>query len=319
MIEKLREKTNEIIKAKNTVIEPKKNLILMIVISVVLAAIFGTAYFFVHSWELLFIALVVPTALIFSSIYAFLKEKRQDRGAEKDKQEFLSGSKYRQKEWKRSYYDYREKHKFETVSPKGMIYDLKRRYRKNNLMFIRLGALFSAVSVFILFCPVELKDKAIAVFGIVFGAILISAGIYDSVAGPVQKFIKRQTDLSEVEKSYMKGRMLSFKDNGINFGSDYTVIYSVKRVIAIKSDNIRDITRKMLRVKKYEDSLYSGQEYRYYIIIFYTDDNGNAGFTEVQLDEFQCEMIITEFNRRFYPERLYNDITSELTDNSISV
>ncbi len=136
------------------------------------------------------------------------------------------------------------------------------------------------------------------------------------------KFYKTRTDISEIEKSYIKGRMLSYSkngiNNGINIGSSYTVIYNSDNVIAIDNSTIQDMTRKMVRVKKYENSMYSGQEYKYYVSVIYINSDGNTASVDVQLDEFQCEMIITEYNRIFYPERLYGNKIAEEIENSVS-
>ena len=110
--------------------------------------------------------------------------------------------------------------------------------------------------------------------------------------------------------------MLSFGNNGINIGSSYIVIYTQKQVFAIDNSSVQDLTRKMVRVKQYEDSLCSGQEYRYYVCLIYTDTGGSAKTISVRLDEFQCEMMIAEFNRRFYPERKFDSTTMEITENS---
>ena len=320
MIEKLKEKTKEIISANNTVIEPKKNLVLVIFTAVCVFAVFVGIYFFTRDIEDLVIAALSMIPLIIYAVYSFFKEKRQDISSEKDKHEFLSGAKYRQKEWKTAYFQYKEKHSFETISKKGMVYDLKKRYRKNNFWVMRLGLLFFIGSVLILFIPMtELKDKVGAFFGILLGGVLIAIGFNSFMGVAVQKFLKQQKDLTEIEKSYVKGKMLSFGDNGINIGSSYTVIYTNKFVYAIDNNSIQDMTRKMVRVKQYEDNLYSGQEYRYYISLIYTASDGMTKTISVRLDEFQCEMMMAEFNRRFYPEREYDSTALEIIENSVSV
>ncbi len=320
MIEKLKEKMEEIYKANNTVIDPKKNLILVIIIAVCAFAVLGGIYFFTGDIKYLVIAVISMGSLVFYAVYAFFKEKRQDKRSEKDKQDFLSGAKYRQPEWKTAYYEYKENHPFETISEKGLVHDLKKRYRKHNWVCIRLGILLTVGSILILFIPMtEIKDKATAIWGILLGGVIFSVGLHGIISGPVQKFLKQQTDLTEIEKSYTKGKMLSFGDNGINIGSRYTVIYTHKCIYAIDNNSIQDMTRKMVRVKQYEDNLYSGQEYRYYVRVIYTAPDGKTKAINVRLDEFQCEMMIDEFNRRIYPERKYDSTTLEITENSVSV
>jgi len=320
MIEKLKEKTEQIISAKNTVIEPKKNLALVIITAACVFAVLAGIYFFTGDIEYLVIAVISMVPLIFFAIYSFLKEKRQDKSSEKDKHEFLSGAKYRQKEWKTAYSKYKETHTFETISKKGMVHDLKKRYRKHDFVCIRLGIFLTIGAILILFIPMtEFKDKAAAIFGILCGGMIFSIGLHGLISGPVQKFLKQQTDLTEIEKSYVKGKMLSLGNNGINIGSSYTVIYTHKCVYAIDNNKIQDMTRKMVRVKQYEDALYSGQEYRYYVSLIYTASDGKTKAINVRLDEFQCEMMIAEWGRRFYSEKEYGSTISEIIENSVSV
>ena len=98
MIEKLKKKTEELFKPDNTVIEPKKNLILTITIAVCVTVLSGVVYYFTGDYKYIVIAVIAMIPLIIFAIFAFFKEKRHDRSSEKDKQEFLSGAKYRKKE-----------------------------------------------------------------------------------------------------------------------------------------------------------------------------------------------------------------------------
>lgn len=320
MIEKLKDKIKRIISSDNTVIEPKKNLILIIITACIYFAVLLVIFFYTGDIKYLFVAVLSMIPLIIYAVYSFFKEKRHDKSSEKDKQEFLSGAKYRQKEWKKAYFQYKEEHTFETISKEGMIHDLKKRYRTKNIWIMRLGILLITGSLLILFIPMtKPEEKVGAFFGIVIGGVLFSIGLKYLTGGPVRKFLKQQTDISEIEKSYAKGKMLSFGDNGINIGSSHTVIYNGKCVFAIENNTIKDLTRKMVRVKHYEDNLYSGQEYRYYVRLIYNVSGGETKAIDVRLDEFQCEMMIAEFNRRFYPEREYDSSVLELKENHVSV
>ena len=319
MVKKLKQKTREIKNANNTVLEPKKNLMIEIVVAICLVVFLVTIYFFTGSWECLLCAVIAPTLMTVFSLHAFFKEKKQDKNSEIDKQKFLSGAKYRQNEWKNAYYQYKEKHTFETISKNGMKYDLKKRYRKKDFGYIRIGTLLIIGSILIIFIPMtEVKDKAAAIFGILCGGVIFSIGLHGLTSSPVQSFLKQQANLTEIEKSYVKGKMLSFGNNGINLGNSYTIIYNSEKVFAVDNHNIRDMTRKMIRVKKYENSTYSGQEYKYYVSLIYTALDGKTETVDVRLDEFQCEMMIAEFNRHFYPGRKYDSITLEVTENAVS-
>ena len=319
MVKKLKQKTRKNKNANNIVLEPKKNLMIEIVVAICLVVFLVTIYFFTGSWECLLCAVIAPTLMTVFSLHAFFKEKKQDKNSEIDKQKFLSGAKYRQNEWKNAYYQYKEKHTFETISKNGMKYDLKKRYRKKDFGYIRIGTLLIIGSILIIFIPMtEVKDKAAAIFGILCGGVIFSIGLHGLTSSPVQSFLKQQANLTEIEKSYVKGKMLSFGNNGINLGNSYTIIYNSEKVFAVDNHNIRDMTRKMIRVKKYENSTYSGQEYKYYVSLIYTALDGKTETVDVRLDEFQCEMMIAEFNRHFYPGRKYDSITLEVTENAVS-
>lgn len=303
----------------NIIPDPKKNLMLIIVMAVCTAIVMGVMYFFTGDIKYIAVEVIAMVPLIFYAVHAFFKEKRQDKRSEKDKRDFLNGAKYRQSEWKNAYYQYKETHPFETINKKGMICDLKKRYRSQNFWIIRVGILLMIGSIFILSISMtEPKDKVAAFFGILFGALIFATGLFHCTGGSVQKFMKQQADLDEIEKSYVKGKMLSFGDNGINIGSNYIVIYTMNGVYAIHHNNIQDLTRKMVRVKQYENNLYSGQEYRYYVSLIYTASGGKKETLDVRLDEFQCEMMIEEFNRRFYHELKQDSTALEITENSVS-
>lgn len=324
MNNKLKEKFSEIQRMKNTnMLDSKKNLKIEIVFSVALAIILGAVYYFYRRWEILVCAILVPTAMTAFCIYAYFKEKRQDKSSGKDMQAFISGEKYRKKEWKTAYYEYKEKHSFEEISKKGMKHDLIKRYRTgNNRGLAEVGLLLFAGSIAAVFYPIKDFHFGYSILGILFGGAFMSFGIYNYIGGPVRKFYKTADNIPEIEKSYNKGKMLSYKPNGlsssgINIGSAYTVIYNSNKVIAIENNAIEDMVRKMVRVKKYEDSVYTGQEYNYYVSVIYRESDGRKLHTDVRLDEFQCEMIITEFHRSFYPDKMYDNIVSEIKDDTV--
>ena len=324
MNNKLKEKFSEIQRMKNTnMLDSKKNLKIEIVFSVALAIILGAVYYFYRRWEILVCAILVPTAMTAFCIYAYFKEKRQDKSSGKDMQAFISGEKYRKKEWKTAYYEYKEKHSFEEISKKGMKHDLIKRYRTgNNRGLAEVGLLLFAGSIAAVFYPIKDFHFGYSILGILFGGAFMSFGIYNYIGGPVRKFYKTADNIPEIEKSYNTGKMLSYKPNGlsssgINIGSAYTVIYNSNKVIAIENNAIEDMVRKMVRVKKYENSVYSGQEYNYYVSVIYRESDGRESHIDVRLDEFQCEMMITEFHRSFYPYRMYDNIVSEIKDDTI--
>lgn len=323
MNNKLKGKFNLIKRTNNNMHDSKKNLKIEIICCIIMASVLGAAYYFYRNLEVLVCAVLAPTAMIVYCIYAYFKEKRHDKSSANDKQEFLSGSKFRKKEWKTAYYEYKEKHSFEEISKKGMKHDLIKRYRTgNNRGLAEVGLLLFAGSIAAVFYPIKDFHFGYSILGILFGGAFMSYGIYNYTGGPVRKFCKTRDDLPEIEKSYNKGKMLSYKPNGlsssgINLGSTYTVIFNSNKVIAVENRTIEDMVRKMVRVKKYENNVYSGQEYNYYVSVIYRKPDGREAHTDVRLDEFQCEMMIAEFHRSFYPEKMYDSIVSETNDDTV--
>ena len=90
MIEKLKDKIKRIISSDNTVIEPKKNLILIIITACIYFAVLLVIFFYTGDIKYLFVAVLSMIPLIIYAVYSFFKEKRHDKSSEKDKQEFVS-------------------------------------------------------------------------------------------------------------------------------------------------------------------------------------------------------------------------------------
>ena len=303
MKNKLSEKLSEIEKAKNKRTDPKKQLIITIISAVCIGAVMAAWCVFTGDRIYLAGCVLAPAVVICYAVYAYFKEKRQDKKAGKDSREFIDGSKYGSREWKTSYSRYREKHSFEDVSSRRMDNDLKRRYRtRGNLGLLALGLFLLGGAVITIAFPVEGSSPVISVCGIIIGGAVAYLGSYYFFAVPVRKFLKSREDLRELEGSYQKGRMLSLGDNGINLGGRYVIIYKKDKVYAVDTGSIQSVTRKMERVKKYEDSLYSGDEYRYYLCVEYNTPEGTASCVNVRLDEFQTEMMMTEFSRKIYTD-----------------
>ncbi len=290
-------------KEKAAVTAAKKKLMLGLGLGVIAAVLFVTLYFIFRRWELTVCAILIPIFIIGHFTHAYLKEKRQNKNFEKEKQDFQSGAKYRSEEWKAAFDSYKQKQPFEDISPKGMKYDLVHRYRADSGFGAVAWSLLFILSAAAAFYPIKGWNFGYSILGVVFGGYLSVRRIYNFSGGPVKKLYKTRNDISEIERSYAKGKMMSYGENGINIGSSYTVIYKCDDVIPIDNNTILSVTRKMVRVKVYDNRLYSGQVYDYYVHIVYTDPDGDIRSVDVKLDEFRCEMILEQFDRIIYPER----------------
>lgn len=90
---------------------------------------------------------------------------------------------------------------------------------------------------------------------------------------------RRDIDISEVEDYYDNGKLLTYKKCGINIGTAFLVIYNETKIDVLKISGIRSVTRHITRLKKYEGTLYAGEEYL------------------AELNEYQVEMAVNELNR----------------------
>ena len=218
-------------------------------------------------------------------VFTYLKETKNDRKAGKLKPDIESGRHYIEAEWREKYLSYKMSEPFEMI--KGdMKQDMLRHYRTSkNIVSLSLSA-------FLLLCDacIFIENIKFAILGLVLFGFLFWLAISDFLGKPVRKFYKRtDVDFQAVSDSYMKGKMLAYQNNGINIGSQYLVAFNDRKVIALKLQNVGDITKKIVREKEYTNSIYTGEEYKHFAVI-------NSD-TEVELNEFQLELIIEEFHR----------------------
>lgn len=220
--------------------KPKNSLttlIIMIILSIVMPPIAFYLKGIPVCWSFLLSAIMIAYF-----IYAFLKEKKDDKKADKLKSDFLDGSYFSSVEWREKYLNYMQSYQFDEINPKGMKADLSRRYRKTaSVPFMLFGILMIIGAGCGFFVETEnkiLQTILTVLFGAGIGAGLIYIEFEKFTAKPVKKFYKGNYDFKAIESSYENGKMLSHKEQGINIGSSYTVIYNKKIVFAIDNKKI---------------------------------------------------------------------------------
>lgn len=266
----------------------KSTLISGIIFSVALPPLF---FIFIRDDVPLIFAPILSAICIAYFVYTYLREKKADIKAENEKLDFLDDSYFRSPEWREKYLRYIQANSFKKPGECGMKSDLTARYRQMaSLPLTLLGMLI------LLWMVWQILDGQLTVFGLIFclipGSFITYLGAEKYFAIPVKKLYKRRDiDISEVEDSYDNGKLLTYKKCGINIGTAFLVIYNETKIDVLKISGIRSVTRHITRLKKYEGTLYAGEEYLHKVRII-ADKEYLA-----ELNEYQVEMAVNELNR----------------------
>ncbi|MCR4717618.1 MAG: hypothetical protein K5656_10595 [Lachnospiraceae bacterium] len=271
--------------------EPKKLLVGVILTTLIICTI---TFIFVEGVEYKVGVVITATIVIAFTIKSIIHEKKDNKKAKFLAEDIESGAYFLTQEWQAKYIDYKMKHPFSKVNAKSMKADLYKRYRtKTDLFFLLLFLLFIVVGVINLVEKHELKYiLAIFVFTIMF--VYILNGYTGKV---VRKFLARDIDYDALENSYLNGIMLRYEHNGIVLGTTHLHIYTDDNIYAIDYRIIEDLTRTVVRQKNYEDSLYVGSDYKHFLTVHMRMPSGDYTTREVELNEFQLQMVIDEYNK----------------------
>lgn len=261
-------------------------------------------------------AFIIADVIVISYvIISFFKEKKSDKKAAEKNAQLLSPEYYNSVEFRECVLNYAEAHGFDNAVRENMRSDLKKRFiNKNSVITLFIGLLLIAGPIIL----IDSMRLFYVVAGICFGLWLFISSLKELIAYPVMKFYKECNDISAVEASYMTGKMLTLKANGvcsgINIGSSYTLIYNLKDVYAFRNDKIISYSRKIERIKKYENSIFSGDEYHYYLALKVQLPDGTAEDYLVELNKYQLEMAVDEMSG-ISPDFISTDITEKYDNN----
>ena len=136
---------------------------------------------------------------------------------------------------------------------------------------------------------------------------------------PVRKWVKSDIDYNEIEASYLKSKILTYNKSGLALGTSYIHAYTEKKIYAIDYRIVEGISRKIVRLKKYEDNIYSSEEYQYFAVIHVRlPQNGEIYDVEIELNEFQVQMAIDNLPLYKYGEKITeNMIVEQKEDNEL--
>lgn len=264
-----------------------KSLIFYIITIILL----GLFFFFIRGDQAgKFMACVVCPCFILYFIYAYCKERKADNKADESKIQFLDGSYFESPEWHEKYLIYINEHPFIKPECQSMKKDLLKRFHRREYI---VGMILPLFLILCTACLIPMGQFAMACVGFgLFGLIFyLQFSLY--IGMPVRKWLRRDIDYNMLEASYLKSRMLLYKKNGIAFGTTHIHGFTEKKIYAIDYELVKGISRKIVRLKKYEDGVYNTEEYKHFAVIHVRlPQSGTIQDVEIELDEFQVQMAI---------------------------
>lgn len=254
-------------------------------------------------------AVIVCPLLIAYLIYAYNKEKKADRNAADRNPLMISGEYFESTKWREDYLIYKSEHPFERVDSQSMKKDLLKRFRRTEYL---MWSLFFMFLIFCCFVVLMQRAGIIAIVGVVMFGIFFYWQFSLYIGIPVRRWLKRDIDYDTLERSYLSGRILTYKKNGFIFGTTHIHAFTEKKIYAIDYELAEGISRKIVRLKKYEDGIYSSEEYQHFAVIHVRlPRSGNNHDVEIELNEFQVQMVIDDFHSYKPKNELQTEIQLE--------
>lgn len=235
-------------------------------------------------------ACIVCPMIIVYLLYAYCKESKADMKAHETKAQYMNSSYFESPEWHEKYVAYLNEHTFEKPKYQSMKLDLLKRFQRREYLVKMILSLFL---MFCTLCLIPLGRYYMAIIGFcLFGFFfLLEFSLY--IGMPVRKWLKGDIDYEELEASYLKSQMLFYKTNALAFGTTHLHGFTEKKIYAIDYRLVEGISRKIVRLKKYEDGIYNTEEYLHFAVIHVRlPQSGNIHDVEIELNEFQVQMVI---------------------------
>lgn len=269
----------------------KTNLILTVAWSIVLTLFF---YFFSDTPHFIACCAACPIAIGYM-IYAYFKEKRDDRKAQELKPEIEDGSYFSSPEQREKHLEFAQSGGWEQMKAKDMKEDMCLRYKSgNSRAMILMGSFFLVISPALL-----LSDEPLILLPwLALTAFVLYMGISEYMGMPVRRWLKgTKYDRESLERSYSGGKLLTNGKYSINFGHEFIIITTPKSVYAFRPRQAENSGRKVVRVKNYQNDVYAGNEYRYFLTVSVKDSYGHYVNIECWLKEPQLELALDEMRR----------------------
>ena len=264
-----------------------KELIIYIVFSILIGLFF---YFIRGDTAGKLGALIVCPMIILYMIYAYRKEKKADNTAVKENDRIISGEYFNSPEWHMKYVAYINEHSFEKPQIPNMKKDLLKRFRRRDCLFRMVFMLFL---MFCVGCAFTMGEYIIPAIGMIIFGWIFYMELSEYIGMPVRKWLRGDINYKVLEGSYLNSRMVTYKKNGLALGTTHIHAFTDKKIYAIDYRLVTGITRKVVRLKKYEDGIYSSEEYKHFAVIHVRlPRSGEIHDVEIELNEFQVQMVI---------------------------
>ena len=227
-------------------------------------------------------------------IYAYCKESKADMKAQETKVQYMDGSYFESSEWHEKYVIYLNEHHFEKPKYQSMEMDLLKRFQRREYLVKMILPLFL---MFCTLCLIPLGRYYMAIIGLCLFGFLFWLEFSLYIGMPVRKWLKGDIDYEELEASYLKSQMLFYKTNALAFETTHLHGFTEKKIYAIDYRLVEGISRKIVRLKKYEEGIYNTEEYQHFAVIHVRlPRSGNIYDVEIELNEFQVQMAIDKLS-----------------------
>ncbi len=294
-----------------------------LIVYIIAIIVMGLYFYFVRgdlAGKLL--TFIVCPMLIGYLIYAYVKERRADKNAIVTKNQISDGSYFESSEWHAGYVRYVNDNPFEKPKYPDLKKDLLMRFHRREYMVGMLFTLFLMVCCFaIFFGEVSIRRYVLGTLGFCLFVIFFFAEFYSYIGMPVRKWLKGDIDYDALNASYRNCQMLTYKKNGLAFGTTHLHGFTEKKVYAFDYRLVDGISRKIVRLKKYEDGIYSNEEYQHFAVIHIRLPQSEETWdVEIELDQYQVQMAIDRLVTYKLGEPLQEELTmTEKTENDTVV
>ena len=252
-------------------------------------------------------ACIACPMIIVYLIYAYCKESKADMKAQETKVQYMDGSYFESSEWHEKYVIYLNEHHFEKPKYQSMEMDLLKRFQRREYLVKMILQLFL---IFCTLCLIPLGRYYMAVIGLCLFGFLFWLEFSLYIGMPVRKWLKGDIDYEELEASYLKSQMLFYKTNALAFETTHLHGFTEKKIDAIDYRLVEGISRKIVRLKKYEEGIYNTEEYQHFAVIHVRlPRSGNIYDVEIELNEFQVQMAIDKLSTYKIGEDLTGNIS----------
>lgn len=293
----------------------KKSLVAYIVFTVLMGLFL---YFVSGDMAGKFVACIVCPIIILYFIYAYCKESKADAKADETKTQFLNGSYFESPEWHEKYVIYLNEHLFEKPKYQSMKMDLLKRFQRREYL---VGMVLPLFLIICTLCLIPMGRYYMAIIGLCLFGLLFWLQFSLYIGMPVRKWLKGDIDYGVLEASYLKSQMLFYKTNALAFGTTHLHGFTEKKIYAIDYELVEGISRKIVRLKKYEDGIYNTEEYQHFAVIHVRlPRSGKIHDVEIELNEFQVQMAIDKLSTYKIGEDLRENLSvNEHKENEIVV